>query len=131
MTLRTDGLSVDTITAVLGDRARVVDALEAAWEASSPADDILQICAHRIASLLKAELQWPPAPVVTTAAQKACLALAEQWVIDVASMPDELVADVARHLGDDGLRDFVHALLVFEQRIRLDVAWHRLGLVDQ
>ena len=58
--------------------------------------------------------------------ERACLAFTEQHVIDVASLPDEVAGAVRAHLGDEGLSNFVSALLVVEQRIRLRLAWDRL-----
>ena len=46
--------------------------------------------------------------------------------LDVASIDDDTVAAVRDHLGDEGLANFVNALLVVEQRIRLRLVWDRL-----
>jgi hypothetical protein len=81
---------------------------------------------HRLDDAVIADLaNWPlaerfgPTP-------RACLAFTEQYLIDVASMASALVDDVRSALGDGGLLDFVNALLVVEQRLRLTLAWERL-----
>lgn len=61
-------------------------------------------------------------------ADRACLAFTEQFVVDVASMPDELAEAVADQLGGDGFADFVHALLALEQRQRLRLIWDQLEI---
>lgn len=68
---------------------------------------------------------WPSSPAFT-ARDRACLAYTEQFVIDVASMPDHLVDDLKREVGESGLVDFTQALLVIEQRQRLTLTWARL-----
>jgi alkylhydroperoxidase family enzyme len=60
------------------------------------------------------------------ATDRACLAFAEQWVLDVASLDAATAAAVREQLGDDGLQSFAYALLVVEQRIRLRLVWDRL-----
>ena len=58
------------------------------------------------------------------------VAFVDQWVADVDSISDELVAPLRDTLGDGGLQDLTHALLVMEQRIRLRLTWQRLGLLS-
>lgn len=41
-------------------------------------------------------------------------------------MPDHLVDDLKREVGESGLVDFTQALLVIEQRQRLTLTWARL-----
>lgn len=133
----------DTFRTVLGRQPDILAALtaldEAAWVVVDA--DLLDLCRVRIAMLLghddgldapclDAELlaelpQWPTSPRFSVA-QRACLAFTEQFVIDVASMDDDLVAAVATELGTDGLMNFVNALLVVEQRQRLHLTWSRL-----
>ncbi|MDO8364484.1 MAG: hypothetical protein Q7V88_16445 [Actinomycetota bacterium] len=123
--------------------AALSDAHEAAWLAVD--NDLLELCRLRIASLLGfppalgaghgapqlraeqvAELsQWPTSAAFSTA-QRACLAYTEQYIVDVAAMPAELVAAVLAELGADGLLNFANALLVVEQRMRLHLMWARL-----
>ncbi len=145
----------EVITRVLGgDRAgshsgwadvseQLRAANEAAWAATSPR--LLELCRVRIAILLgcAAEVDartpgsavaddvlaairsWPTDPRFDPL-DRACLAFTEHYVIDVASIDDDTVAAVRDRLGDDGLLNFVNALLVVEQRIRLRLAWDRL-----
>lgn len=116
---------------------------EAAWAATSPR--LLELCRVRIAILLgcasEAEARTPgcgvPDDVVAEIRSwptdprfdpldRACLAFTEHYLLDVASIDDDTVAAVRDHLGDDGLSNFVNALLVVEQRIRLRLVWDRL-----
>lgn len=60
--------------------------------------------------------------------ERACLAFTEQFVIDVASISNDLATTVTDHLGGDGFANFVHALLVLEQRQRLRLIWDRLDI---
>ena len=104
--------------------------LDAAYDAARRLDhrDLLDLCERRIATLLgrvgdaeawRDDGSW-------SAAERAALAFTEQYLVDVASMPDRLVADLRVHLGDAGLVDFVNALLVVEQRITLELVLSRL-----
>lgn len=127
-------------------RAQLIVADEAAW-AAMPAMSLrlLELCRVRIASMLgcDAELRsrtggtgiagvmldaiaaWPTDPRFDDT-DRACLAFTEMFVIDVASMEDDMVAAVRDRLGDEGLICFVRALLIVEQRIRLRLVWDRL-----
>lgn len=116
---------------------------DAAWAATSPR--LLELCRVRIAILLgcAAETEartpgsgvaddvlaairsWPTDPRFDPL-DRACLAFTEHYVIDVASIDDDTVAAVREHLGDEGVANFVNALLVVEQRIRLRLVWDRL-----
>jgi hypothetical protein len=68
---------------------------------------------------------WPTSPRFG-ARERACLTYLEQHLIDVANVCDDQTADVAAHLGDQGLVDYANAVLVLEQRQRLRLAWDRL-----
>jgi alkylhydroperoxidase family enzyme len=57
--------------------------------------------------------RWPTSPRFD-AGERACLALAEQFVIDANGVTDEQVADVTAHLGPRGCYAFVQALSVVE-----------------
>lgn len=116
---------------------------DAAWAATSPR--LLELCRVRIAILLgcaaEAEARtpgsgvaddvlaairsWPTDPRFDPL-DRACLAFTEHYVIDVASIDDDTVAAVREYLGDEGVANFVNALLVVEQRIRLHLVWDRL-----
>jgi alkylhydroperoxidase family enzyme len=116
---------------------------DAAWAATSPR--LLELCRVRIAILLgcaaEAEARTPgtgvsddvlaairswPTDSRFDAVDRACLGFTEHYVIDVASIDDDTVAAVREHLGDEGMVNFVNALLVVEQRIRLRLAWDRV-----
>ena len=134
------------IATVLADRPDVRGQLEAADAAAWAAvdRDLLDLCRIRIAMLLGhpdeivaepppdgpdprlvAELaSWPTSPLFDDV-QRACLAFAEQFVIDVAGIDDACAFAVVDHLGAD-FPAFVNALLVIEQRQRLTLIWQRL-----
>jgi hypothetical protein len=88
------------------------------------ADDSVRC--HSLDDALVAELpNWPASPRFSSA-QRACLAFTEQYVVDVASIDDALVTDLSDAVGHDAVTNFVSALLVVEQRLRLSLAWGRL-----
>jgi len=135
---------------VLADHPDVRGALDEAWAAAWASVDpvLLELCRLRIATLLGCEdglATRTPAAVEAGldeamvaalagwprderfgARERACLAFTEQFVIDVAGLDDATAAAVRDELGDDGLADFVNALLVVEQRQRLRLTWARL-----
>ncbi len=135
---------LDRVLADHGDvAAGLADAHRGAWAVVDPR--LLELCRLRVAMLLGcqdeltvrtpgaglgetevAELAaWPTSPRFDDR-DRAVLAFAEQYVIDVASLGDDLAAAVAGHLGPDGLVDLASGLLVIEQRQRLRLAWERL-----
>ena len=118
----------EVLAAVLHDHPDVAAHLRAAhaaaWRVVDPV--LLELCRLRIAMLLgcEAELaartpaavergldeatvaelaQWPTSPRFGPR-ERACLALCEQFVMDVAGVTDELAADVSAHLGPAGPR---------------------------
>ncbi len=130
-----------TATVDLADILAGTDALahldaahQAAWEATDP--DLLRLCQRRMAMIIgheptvaamSAEEQatlaaWSGSPAFGER-ERAALALTEQYTIDVAAATDEQVAALAEHLGAHALLDFAHALLVVEQRMRLELAF--------
>jgi hypothetical protein len=97
----------------------------AARAAVDPA--VLNICEARVATLLGMDgTDSVESNGQRTAAQEACLAFTDQFVIDVSAMTDALVAAVTAQLGSDGLVNFVNALLVVEQRLRAQLMFGRL-----
>jgi alkylhydroperoxidase family enzyme len=135
-TVSVTAAAIESILAEQPDvRRDLVSAYEAAREAIDP--DLFDKVRIRVAMLLGCEHEldrpdlvailpsWPTSPAFS-ARDRACLAYTEQFVIDVASMPDNLVEDVTRELGDTALIDFTHALLTIEQRQRLSLTWARL-----
>lgn len=124
-------------------RTAMDDAHELAWRSTDPR--LLELCRVRTAQLLgcaaevsartpaateagldeetvAAVAAWPTSPRFD-ARDRAALAFTEAYLIDVASLSDDTAAALRDHLGDAGLVDFVDALLVVEQRIRLRTAW--------
>jgi alkylhydroperoxidase family enzyme len=90
-------------------------------------DRLIEAATDEYSALIEALPSWPSSAQFTTA-QRACLALTEEFVIDVASSTDEALAAVSAELGEQAMADFVSALLVVEQRQRLSMMWERLGL---
>ena len=134
-----DALAHDSLTKMLAKQPRVHTALlEARERATSTVDhDLLALCEYRIGQLLGVAseplAQRPQAQgaLAQTDRGRAALLFVEQWVIDVANVTDEMVAALQTELGDDRLMDFVHGVLAVEQRIRLDLAWDKLGLYQR
>ena len=114
--------------------AALSDVVAAAWDETDPL--LLELCRLRMAALLGfsaeqarrtslartagleeakiAELAaWPTSPRFT-ARERACLTLAEQFLIDANGVTDEHIAEVADHLGPAGCYAFVQALSVVE-----------------
>jgi len=116
---------------------------DAAWSTVNP--EILELCRLRIAQLLGAtsELahrtpeaalhndkynsvaQWPTSSLFSEAEQ-ACLSFTEEFVIDVANLGHATAVNVGELIGQQEFADFVSALLVIEQRIRISLAWQNL-----
>lgn len=65
---------------------------------------------------------WPTHPGFD-AATKACLGLAEQYVIDVHGITEDQVADVGSHIGADGVVTLTTALAAWEITHRFDNAF--------
>lgn len=116
----------------LAERPDVLAQLDLAHDAAWNSVDarLLQLCQQRIRELLGSSdtLQvhdWYSSPLYS-AMEKACLAFTEQYIVDVANLDDDTVRTVGRHLGHQGLADFVSSLLVVEQRERIALAWTNL-----
>jgi hypothetical protein len=132
----------DIIDTVLGGHDAVTGALRDAHSAAVEAVDpvVLEMCRVRIAMLLGnqdelasslddelvSEVPMWPSSNRLSAAQRACLAFTEEFVIDVASLSDQVAGAVIGELGEQGFADFVNGLLVIEQRQRMRLAWQRL-----
>lgn len=128
MRISTRGLEPDQLATVLGERIRVNEAMDAVFRLSRRTS-ILERSAFRMAQLLNSELLWRNPKPVAGPGDQATTEFVEQWILDVASMSDDTVAALRDMLGDDALMDFIHSLLVIEQRIRLDLAWQCLKLL--
>ena len=77
--------------------------------------------AHALDGKLVELARWPTATVFSPA-ERACLGLAEQYVLDVSGVGEADTAPVLEHLGPAGLYGFVQALYVIDESIRLDLA---------
>jgi alkylhydroperoxidase family enzyme len=135
-------LVFDRVLAPLPEVASALDRLNsAAWAAVDP--ELLDVCRLRVAMLLGCETELALGSTATSSLtledvrswttsdrvsprQRACLAFAEQFVIDVKNLDDNTVSDVTEQLGVEGLVNFVSALLVIEQRQRLQLTWNAL-----
>jgi alkylhydroperoxidase family enzyme len=65
--------------------------------------------------------RWPTSDLFSPT-ERACLGLAEQYVIDVSSVSEADTEPVLELLGAPGLYGFVQALWVIDESIRLDLA---------
>src|SRR5262245_20219869 len=111
------------------------------WERGPVGAVVLELCRLRVAQLLRcdgelrlryepartagldegkiAQLErWPTAPEFT-AAERACLAYAEQFVLDAHGISDAQAAAVTSHLTPAGLVALTEALALFEGFARL------------
>ena len=150
MTLGAATTTDEVISVTLAGHPRVAASLAAAhaaaWQVVDPV--VLELCRLRLAQLFgdTAELAvrtpaavaagldesmvialsgWPHSPHFGPR-ERACLALCEQFCIDVAIVSTDETEAVGAELGVQGLADFVSALLVIEQRLRLRLTWERL-----
>ena len=115
------------------DALSALDAARAAaWDATDRS--LLELCRNRVAMLLRheptlremsdadhARASGDPGVSDLTDRERVALAFSEQYVIDVASISDSQAERLRDHLGDQGLVDFVEALLVMEQRMSLEL----------
>ena len=146
-----DATSTDLVIAVTLEAhpavaASLADAHLAAWTVVDPV--LLELCRLRLAQLfgdtaefavrtpaavaagldesMVLELsRWPRSPHFGTR-ERACLAFCEQFFVDVANVTTAETEAISAELGVQGLVDFVSALLVIEQRLRLRLAWEQL-----
>jgi len=145
------GTTTDEAVAVtLAAHPRVAASLAAAhaaaWQVVDPL--VLELCRLRLAQLFgdTAELAvrtpaaiaagleesmvlelsgWPRSPQFGPR-ERACLAFCEQFFVDVSSVTTDQTEAISAELGVQGLADFVSALLVIEQRLRLHLTWEQL-----
>ena len=119
-------------------------ALEEVWRSSVDAR-VLEYCRLRTATILGNTRAWDeprsaaalaaglddalvdqlsqwPTHTGFDAAAKACLGLAEQFVIDVHGITDSQVSDVEAHVGADGVITLTTALALWEITHRFDNA---------
>ena len=121
------GSTLDEVIGGTDAFAHLEAAHDAAWTVTDPA--LLAMCRDRIIEHLGGDPADPAPstagvdPDVEPARCDAVLTFVEQYLVDVASVTDDQVAPLREALGDQGLVDFLHALLVIEQRIRLELIW--------
>jgi alkylhydroperoxidase family enzyme len=99
--------------------------------------EILMLCRARMLTLMGAATpegageklaalsSWPTSPLFTDF-ERAALAFAEMFIIDVSSIDDELVAALRRHLTPAEVYRFVTAIWVTDQENRVDAALTRV-----
>ena len=131
---------------VLDDRTSVASQLEEihglAWEVIDSA--LLDLCRLRVAMLLHCDSElevsnsdldsekiaslseWSSSSLFNES-EKACLRFTEEFIVDVSSIPDSSAFAVRECLGEEGFVNFVNALLVVEQRMRLQIVWRKIG----
>lgn len=124
------------------DHARMLDAV---WSGSVD-PQILELCRLRTATILQNATAWnePRSPAAVAAgldevlvedlaswpthpgfdaATRACLGLAEQYVIDVHGITEEQVSQLQSHIGADGVVTLTTALAAWEITHRFDNAF--------
>ncbi len=77
-------------------------------------------------SLVAALAEWATNPAFDPAS-RACLGLAEQYVIDVHGITDTQVAELQDHIGPQGVIDLTTALAAWEITHRFDNAFFTQG----
>jgi hypothetical protein len=95
---------------LVGNRAVAAEPMSPAAEAAGLEPDLVAAVPH-----------WPTDPRFDQV-MRACLTLAEQFVLDVHGITDDLVDEVASHLGPDGVVTLTTALATWEITHRFDNA---------
>lgn len=95
---------------LVGNRAVATEPMTPAAAAAGLEPDLVASLPH-----------WPSDPRFDPT-MRACLTLAEQFVLDVHGVTDDLVDDVAGHLGPDGVVTLTTALATWEITNRFDNA---------
>lgn len=136
------GLGIAALVAHAPEVDEKLGAFRAAAAATVPSR-IAELCRVRIAMLHDCDAELATGSDAVTPAEmaalrdwpgsdlfderdRACLALAEQFVIDVSSTTDDQVATVAEHMNRAEVYGFIHALLALDESQRLRVATERL-----
>ena len=125
----------DAVTQVLPDAAAAVAELHrTVWTLADPV--LLELARLRLATLLDFQpglrlrsgaaraaglgedriaslSSWPTSPLFS-ARERACLGLAEQFLIDANGVTEQLVADVLEYLSPEECYGFVNAISAFE-----------------
>lgn len=122
---------ITTLNRLRPDAARALDrALDSAYAACP--DGLLDHCRARVQTLLGGQVTAddPRLQAVAdyarsdlfNATERLAVEFAEQYVIDVANMPDDLVAALHKRLGTEGLYAFAMGLYAIDQAERLAVS---------
>jgi hypothetical protein len=106
------------------------DALEKAYAACP--DGLLELCRARVRTLLGGQIASDDPRLLSVGdyahselfsdTERLAVEFAEQYVLDVANMPDDLVAALHERLGAEGLYAFAMGLYAIDQAERLDVS---------
>jgi hypothetical protein len=115
-------------------RPEAAAALDAALESAYAADPagLLELGRARVRTLLGGELATDDPRLLAVAdyarselftdTERLAVEFAEQYVLDVANTPDELVAQLHDRLGTEGLYAFVMGLYAVDQAERLELS---------
>jgi hypothetical protein len=120
-----------TLSRLRPEAARALDdALEQA-HAACP-DGLLELCGARVRTLMGGQVTSNDPRVLVVAdyarsglfsdTERLAVQFAEQYVFDVANMPDDLVAALRERLGTEGLYAFAMGLYAVDQAERLEVS---------
>jgi len=123
------------LTAVRQMRPQAYDALDRALAQAYAAcpPGLLDLCRARVRMLLGSSDNVPagnaqldaladyPRSALFSDLERSALEFTEQYVMDVASMPDDLVRRLGEHLGPAGLYAFAMGLYAVDQAERLDL----------
>lgn len=82
---------------------------------------VLDVCERRVHALVRCEPD-PTSGLDLDDAQRACLAFAEQYVLDPHGLRDEDFLALHEHLDDAGVAALVLAVAMFDARARFEVA---------
>ena len=120
-----------TLTRVRPDAAQALDdALAAAYAVGRPG--LLEVCRARIRTLLGGRMTTDDPKLRAVAdyarselfddTERLALEFTEQYVLDVANLPDELVGALRDRLGDADLYALVMGLYAVDQAERLEIS---------
>ena len=122
---------ITALNRIRPDAARAPDAALVTAYAACP-DGLLDLCRARMRTLLggepttddprlRAVADYPRSDLFGDT-ERLAIEFAEQYLLDVANMPDDLVAALHKRLGTEGLYAFVMGLYAIDQAERLDVS---------
>jgi SHS2 domain-containing protein len=122
---------ITVLTQVRPGAARALDDAIANAYAACP-DGLLELCRVRMRTLLGGQVTVDDPRQLAVAdyanselfndTERLAVEFAEQYVLDVANTPDDLVAALQERLGTEALYAFVMGLYAIDQAERLDVS---------